>query len=117
MRTQTVKNAYAILCCLLLLCACATTRTYEDKLLEWKGQNAAALIKKWGPPTRTVNLADGGRILSYQRREEGNKKFEKQIAKDGVKATPVFECKTNILVDSTDIIVGWKYDGHNCRAN
>mgnify|MGYP000638537042 CR=1 FL=1 len=109
-------KTFIILLGLLFISACATTRSYEDKLLSWKGQNVQTLIKKWGPPVQTLNLADGGKVLSYRQREEGNKKFGSQMAREGEKANVLYDCKTEILVDPTDIIIGWKFDGPNCRA-
>ncbi len=112
-----MKKPFLLFCLAIILSSCATTRSYEDRLLGWKGKPAQSLISKWGPPTNTINLADGGKVLRYKVREKGNKQFEKQLASVGEKASPFYDCRTDLLVDSTDIIVGWKFDGPNCRAH
>jgi hypothetical protein len=97
---------------LILFSACASTRNYEDSLVDWEGKPISEVIKKWGTPSTTASLADGGKMYLYYRKNKENIKVRNQETKQ---VEPLFDCKTSFLTDSTDTVIGWKYDGHDCR--
>lgn len=96
----------------VFITACATTRQYEESLKEWEGRPVSDLIKRWGSPSTTASLADGGKMYLYFRKNKENIKIKNETTD---KVEPLFDCKTSFLTDKQDFIIGWKYDGHDCR--
>ena len=48
-----------------ILTGCATTANYENVLSSWVGTTADNLIMRWGPPSNSYPLSNGGRVLEY----------------------------------------------------
>lgn len=96
----------------LALASCATTRSYENSLSRWKGKRESDLIRQWGKPQQTEKLADGGKTLTYV------KVTEPHLVRDPASRKTVVlpECKTRFLVDASSTILGWQYEGPDCRA-
>lgn len=98
----------------LMLAGCATTRQYENTLRKWEGRKASELVKKWGPPRAITTLTDGGKMMMFIRTSSSKMKVRKLGSIDK-KVVTLRDCKTIFLVDREDKILGWKYEGHNCR--
>jgi hypothetical protein len=104
-----------ILSGLILWAGCATTRQYEENLRTWEGKDSAALIKKWGPPTKTLTLADGGKMFQYLKKNQEHIIIKRENASSPNAVEPLFDCKTTFIISQSDAIVAWRYEGHACR--
>lgn len=122
---------------LLFLAGCASTAQYENELTSWVGQSADHLISKWGSPTKTTQLSDGGGVLEYsvlrnfqiggfsivipQTTLQGgtNNAQESGAAIDQKKT--LFKnismgCVTRITVNPQGVITNWSWQGNACKA-
>ncbi len=57
------KRMLTIVVAANLLVGCASTN-----ITPWVGHNEAELVSSWGVPTSTLELKNGGRVLTYQTR-------------------------------------------------
>ena len=48
-----------------ILAGCGTTANYEKILNSWVGTAADNLVMRWGPPSNSYPLSNGGRVLEY----------------------------------------------------
>lgn len=55
----------AIVLLALLLAGCATSANYSKLLQSWVGSSGDNLVMRWGPPTRSYPLSNGGKVLEY----------------------------------------------------
>ncbi len=53
-----------------LLCACATSSNYNNKLNKMVGQPESALIALWGQPNSVFKLGNQEEIITYVRKNE-----------------------------------------------
>lgn len=63
-----MKNLLLLLGITILFTYCATTDKMTDKEFRQAlvGQNEMTIYSKFGPPTRTINASDGGKIMIYE---------------------------------------------------
>lgn len=94
----------------LLVAGCATTRRYQAMLQGWVGRPTTELISQWGTPTSTSNLADGSQLFVYSQIDEETRE---KTARNLAGYTP--SCRTTFQVRQ-GTVVGWKWDGKNCRT-
>lgn len=62
-----MKNLKPLAVLAVLLSGCATTANYEKILNSWVGANVDNLVMRWGPPTSSYPLSNGGQVLEYSR--------------------------------------------------
>ena len=60
-----MKSTSIIVTLAIGLAGCATTANYEKILSSWVGSNADNLVMRWGPPSNSYPLSNGGRVLEY----------------------------------------------------
>ena len=60
-----MKSTSIIVTLAIALAGCATTANYEKLLSSWVGSNADNLVMRWGPPSNSYPLSNGGRVLEY----------------------------------------------------
>ena len=60
-------NGFKSICLVpLMLVGCATTLEYEKKLSDWIGHHVDELYAKFGTPSSTHALPDGGKVVQYE---------------------------------------------------
>lgn len=59
-----MKNLFKLVF-ILIVAGCATTGNYVKILNTWVGAHVDNLIISWGPPQRSYELSDGGKVLEY----------------------------------------------------
>ena len=62
-----MKSQKTLAVLLVFLSGCATTANYEKMLNSWVGSNVDNLVMRWGPPTNSYPLTNGGKVLEYDR--------------------------------------------------
>ena len=104
---------YFILSLMVLwISACATTRAYENNLQQWAGRTQGELVEAWGQPSRMETLSDGGKKFFYFKENKGVK-YVRDSESDGAKR--LWDCKTIFVISPDKEVVGWKFEGPNCR--
>jgi hypothetical protein len=119
---------------------CATRENYEQSLNGWVGHNTSELAAKWGQPTSTRNLADGGTVVTYDSQyfryvptgalSEPSTVYIKGSPVEGgytstygastgyvIQRSPARirrDCVTTFTSDSTGKITSWTADGNDC---
>lgn len=140
-----MKIRVLIYVCLLplLLGGCATTKEYGQKVSSWIGHTVDDLYSKLGKPSSTETLTDGGKIVSYERKEvvkdvSENKATQPLASNDGgvtksanrnpneqISAgketastkTRTVSCTTRYKTDNTGVVRSWTIDGNGCKAH
>jgi len=97
---------------IIFLAGCATTRAYEGTLERWHGHSEQEVVEAWGKPTERVALSDGGKSLIYVKRQT---KVKLMRDTSSGKAVPFFDCKTSFLLNPEGTVIGYKFEGPNCR--
>jgi hypothetical protein len=105
-------NWILYLSALVVLFACATTRRYDEVLSGWLGQERDTLIEQWGPPASSHAYPDGNLAYEYLSVDGDHDPEHPSRGLTGIQ----IGCKTVIVIDPSDVIVGWRRDGYNCRA-
>lgn len=117
----------------LLLAGCATTMEYGHEIGDWIGHTVGDLYAKLGKPDSSEPQPDGGKVVSYERKEvvpaaPDSKAAQQQsaasdngAAKTPSTATPppntrIVSCTTRYKTDSTGVIRSWTIDGEGCKA-
>ena len=123
------------LCILLLLATgCATTANYERILSSWVGSDADNLVRAWGVPETSFPLANGGKVLVFERSGSSTYTTPLQVQQapgiwsgiayypgpitvtGGQTYTITQWCRTQFEVDSSNRIVHWRWEDNNCVA-
>ena len=135
-----MKRLSAICVVPFLLSACATVTEYEQKVSGWIGSGVDELYSVLGKPSSTEPQPDGGKIITYEKKEvvntspEAAKPADKKAAPAapvnaggaGQAAAPAAEapantrvvsCTTRYRTDSTGVIRSWTFDGEGCKAH
>lgn len=124
----------------IVLGGCATAANYERITQSWLGATETDLIRGWGPPQHTVPLAEGHRLLVYDRVSSyrtpttitpgittgpWHGPFYSGPYHSDVFASPTtisggqtvtLVCRTEFEVDRGGKVVNWRTEGNNCKA-
>jgi hypothetical protein len=92
--------------------SCATTRSYDDMLGSWVGQEKDTLVDEWGPPSATHAYGDGN--LAYEYLSVDGFHSPERIPSRQLTGLDV-GCKTIFTINNNDQITGWRREGYNCR--
>jgi hypothetical protein len=105
-----MRNRLTIAWIGLFLAACATTRQYEEKLEAWVGRSDSDLVVKWGAPVATFSQGNGIQLYEYQ-------KIDRETREKSARTVAGYEpsCRTFFLIKDGKV-VGWKWEGENCRS-
>lgn len=60
-----MKSVKFVLVVSAFVSACASTANYERILSSWVGSDVDSLVVKWGPPSNSYPLSNGGKVLEY----------------------------------------------------
>jgi len=122
---------------ILTIIGSATTKNYKIMLNTWKGVHVDNLIASWGPPQSSYTLSNGGKVIEYVRQrtfQTGGYTVPKKERDVGIssrgdiyivnKKTYVEKpvkthnryCITRFTISPYGIIVGWSFEGNDCRA-
>ena len=131
-----MKKIHVLFFALAVLGGCATptptptptTANYEKIIDSWLGASEIDLIRSWGPPQRSYeaggtkfiayidsrNVQIDGIAPSYQTSIIGNTAYTEPVG--GTSSLNLsFSCETTFEI-SNGRIVGWRYQGNNCKA-
>jgi hypothetical protein len=110
---------------LIGLMGCATTANYQNRVRSWEGQDAAVLIKSWGPPDATEHVGTGNHVLVYARLHHEPYAFNEVSTKVASRdpgaigppqpGTIYLKCATYFEVAPTNRIFSVKYVGDQCH--
>jgi hypothetical protein len=119
----------------MALAGCATTANYEQITQSWMGATESDLIRGWGPPQHTVALAEGHRLLVYDRASSyvtpttitpgvSTGYWHGPFWGDGMASpttisggqTVTLVCRTEFEVDNAGRVVNTRIEGNNCKA-
>lgn len=121
---------YLLIAGLLFLAGCATEENYKAVLDSWLGSDADRLVLSWGPPNRQHTFADGRRMLTYDKSRTaqiGGHSYTEPVYNYATGTTVYvertrpsqdiqFSCSTSFIVDRSNKIVDWRYQGNDCKA-
>ena len=102
----------------LALSGCATTGKYEKILGSWIGNDVNNLITSWGPPSNEYIMPNGNKMLTWlwvggtQVFANYNRYLNMTTA-----SSVTYWCKTTFTVNSSGVVLTWRYEGNACRAN
>lgn len=140
-----MKNSTILMLVAVLLGGCATSANYQKHMNTWVGADADRLLSKWGQPTNTIQLSNGGKVLEYVKQRQhqtGGKttKVPETTYQDGTvsgpnnsrgtysgsstkyveKTTPVVThtttCITRFTVNAQGKITNASWEGGDCVA-
>ncbi len=94
-----------VLCAVMVLSACASSKIAEEK---WVGKSKQNLMKSWGTPVRTFDNATDGEILVY-----ADQVYEKDNDHDSRIAGTSYWTYTYIYVDKAGKIVSFRNEKQN----
>jgi hypothetical protein len=133
-RTRNVARAGATVALAVALAACASTANYQKLMDSLKGTDVNEVLRSWGPPTQTVPMPNGNRLLVYDRgatyltpvtvtpgqrvtTTTGDLRVS-QATPTTVTGGEVIQayCRTNIEVAPSGQIVSAQFTGNSCRA-
>lgn len=75
----------------LLFAGCATTENYERILDSWVGVHVDELVSTWGPPDKSFDLSDGGKVIEYfssRKTQYGGNRYTQPITSYHTISTP-----------------------------
>jgi hypothetical protein len=105
-----MRRGIALIIAATLIAACATTRRYQEKLEAWVGRSDSELVVKWGAPTSTFTQGNGVQLYEYEKIDhETREKSARTVAGYQPSCRTFFEIKDGK-------VIGWKWEGENCRA-
>jgi hypothetical protein len=84
-----------ILVAILFFTGCTTQR---EIMSSWEGSSADRLLAKWGAPDSSIQLDNGGRVLTWTSFGGGGNQ-------------PIQTCRQSFTVNSRGIITEWSYSG------
>jgi hypothetical protein len=95
----------------------ATTEKYEAALRTWFGASESQLLSKWGPPSHTYPLPDGGKMLTWMDSSGAQSSttynpFTRSFETDNYS----YWCKTTFTISPSGVITKARYEGNKCRA-
>ncbi|MDQ6469102.1 hypothetical protein RB619_00515 [Flavobacterium sp. LHD-80] len=94
-----------VLCAVMVLCACASSKNTGDK---WVGKSKQNLMKAWGTPVRTFDNTTDGEILVY-----ADQVYEKDKDHDSRMAGPLYWNYVYIYVDKSGKVVSYRNEKQN----
>jgi hypothetical protein len=110
-----------------ILSACATTEKYEAILNTWVGHSINTLIDSWGYPTNSFEGPNGNKVYVYNNSASytlptqtysnynvyGNSVYGNATTTGG--QTINYSCQTFFEVNSSNIIINWRWKGNSCK--
>lgn len=72
--------------------------TLKEVMTSWEGSSADDLLSAWGAPDSTIQLDNGGKVLTWTTFEGGGD-------------YPIKTCRKSFTVNSEGIIEKWSYSG------
>lgn len=104
----------AIIVLYLFLAGCATTAKYEAELAQWGGRSQTELRASWGEPTKILTASSGHLVYEYQQEDW----WPANSLAEGHRSALIHERRrwcTTMFVIEQGRVVGWSWDGNNCR--
>jgi hypothetical protein len=127
--------------CLLFAIGCANNsivdrqESYKTICNSWLNHSSNELVRSWGPPTSTYNMPNGNKTYTWSRassqttpvvtwpttstyRASGNRVYQDNpmgLTTGG--DTVTYYCNTSFEVNSSEVIIFWRFDGNACYAN
>ena len=120
----------AAACC--VLSSCATTEKYKASLNSWVGHSASELVNSWGYPDSQITGPSGNTVYVYSR--SGSVVLPTTTTTNAyVTGTPhsafgtatsttygggviSMNCQTYFDMSADMRIVGWHFQGNNCKS-
>lgn len=112
-----------------LLSACTTSPTAQQQIPQWQGKNIQVLKQHWGPPSATLQLANGHIIYQYTHKNfftisgpprstfmTNNTLFTRYTDPWRNNQTRVRYCRVTIETNKHGNIIHTRLTGNNCRA-
>jgi len=87
------KLIIVVLCSLVFVGGCTTL---ENVMSSWVGEKSDNLLASWGAPDSTIQLDNGGKVLTWTTLEGGGE-------------YPLRTCRKSFTVNSSGIIESWSY--------
>lgn len=114
-----VEHMKNLLCAIALgaLVGCATSAKYDQKLQQYVGLSETEMVQRFGPPTSTYPMPDGGKVMTYsenmgaQSNTTYNSMTNSLDTSSGANA-----CTTHFILNKEGIITSTRWTGNSCRA-
>jgi hypothetical protein len=90
-----MKVISIVLVAILFFTGCTTLK---ESMSSWEGSSADELLAKWGAPDSSIQLDNGGRVLTWTTFWGGGNQ-------------PIQTCRKSFTVNSFGIITKWSYSG------
>lgn len=113
-----------IFCVILLINACSSGVSYDERLNEWLGKSESELVSFWGTPDGSYereikydnyDAPRKTRILTYNRSYNQYIPNVYTIEKPLSGGFVAQNCKTKFAIDiENDEVANWKYEGNGC---
>ncbi len=117
----------------LALSACATTANYEAILNTWIGADINKLVESWGYASNSFVAPNGNKVYVYERGGSftmpttyqttarvygyGNSAYGTATTNVYGGQTVTLWCRTFFEVNSSDIIINWRWEGNGCKSH
>lgn len=111
---------------LLVLAGCATTQNYIAKLELWKNKNISEYIINNGSPASSLDLPDGKKVYTWYQQKQYGSISQTIPLNTGLPYAPTAItthspgnmqwCKTDVFTDTSGIILSYRIEGNNCKA-
>lgn len=83
---------------IIFLPGCLSLPTQAKELDRWVGADQSVLVSRWGAPSATAELPDGGKVLTYTVRWNS--------ADDG-KPPEMTDCRRSFTISKAGKVVSW----------